>query len=115
MELLFPLLIAALLIPMFLSVRRQKKEMQKTHEMQSSLKIGDGVITTSGLWGTIVELDEESVDLEIAEDVVTTWSRAAIREVRAADTDSAEAATPDESGESTGDTPTGDTPKLTKD
>ncbi|MET0315669.1 MAG: preprotein translocase subunit YajC [Rhodococcus fascians] len=86
MELLFPLLIVALLVPMFLGVRRQKKELARTAELQDSLKPGDRVLTTSGLYGTIVELDETSVDLEIAEDVVTTWSRAVVRE-RLADDD----------------------------
>ena len=77
MELLFPLLIVALLVPMFLGMRRQRKEVTKQAEMQDSLKIGDHVTTTSGLYGTIVGLDPATVDLEIAEDVITTWLRAA--------------------------------------
>ncbi|MEU6828238.1 preprotein translocase subunit YajC [Nocardia beijingensis] len=83
MELLFPLLLVALLVPMFLGVRRQKREAEKVTQMQDSLKVGDQVVTTSGLYGTVVELDDTTVDLEIAEDVVTTWLRQAIREVRA--------------------------------
>ncbi|GAA5076730.1 MULTISPECIES: preprotein translocase subunit YajC [Nocardia] len=82
MELLFPLLLVALLVPMFLGVRRQKREAAKVTEMQDNLKAGDQVITTSGLYGTVVDLDDTTVDLEIAEEVVTTWLRAAIREVR---------------------------------
>ncbi|MGY1942076.1 preprotein translocase subunit YajC [Nocardia asiatica] len=85
MELLFPLLLVALLVPMFLGVRRQKREAEKVASMQDNLKIGDQVITTSGLYGTVVELDDTTVDLEIAEDVVTTWLRQAIREVRTDD------------------------------
>ncbi|MER7449042.1 preprotein translocase subunit YajC [Nocardia beijingensis] len=85
MELLFPLLLVALLVPMFLGVRRQKREAEKVAQMQDSLKVGDQVVTTSGLYGTVVELDDTTVDLEIAEDVVTTWLRQAIREVRADD------------------------------
>ncbi|AFU03710.1 preprotein translocase subunit YajC [Nocardia brasiliensis] len=85
MELLFPLLLVALLVPMFLGVRRQKREAAKVTEMQDSLKVGDQVITTSGLYGTVVDLDDATVDLEIAEEVVTTWLRAAIREVRTDD------------------------------
>lgn len=81
-EFLFPLLLVALLVPMFLSVRRQKREAEKTATMQNALKVGDQVITTSGLYGTVVESDETTVDLEIAEDIVTTWLRQAIREVR---------------------------------
>ncbi|MFC9995365.1 preprotein translocase subunit YajC [Nocardia sp. NPDC127526] len=85
MDLLLPLLLVALLIPMFLGVRRQKREMAKVTEMQESLKTGDRVVTTSGLYGTVVDVDDTTVDLEIAEEVVTTWSRAAIREVRTDD------------------------------
>ncbi|MGU3433293.1 preprotein translocase subunit YajC [Actinomycetes bacterium M1A6_2h] len=81
MELLFPLLILALLVPMFLGIRRQKKELAKTTELQDSLQIGDAVLTTSGLHATIVDLDETTVDLEIAPGVVTTWSRAVVRDV----------------------------------
>ncbi|MFF0496993.1 preprotein translocase subunit YajC [Nocardia aobensis] len=81
-NLLFPLLLVVLLVPMFLGVRRQKREAQKVADMQENVKVGDQVTTTSGLYGTVVDLDEETVDLEIAEDVVTTWLRAAIRDVR---------------------------------
>jgi preprotein translocase subunit YajC len=87
MDLLFPLILVALLVPMFLGMRRQKKEADKVAQMQDSLKVGDRVTTTSGLYGTVVEADDTSVDLEIAEDVVTTWLRAAIRDVRVDDTD----------------------------
>ncbi|MGW5382837.1 preprotein translocase subunit YajC [Nocardia sp. NPDC003963] len=93
MDLLFPLILVALLVPMFLGMRRQKKEADKVAQMQDSLKVGDRVTTTSGLYGTVVEADDTSVDLEIAEDVVTTWLRAAIRDVR----------TDDEATEATGD------------
>ncbi|WP_227981706.1 preprotein translocase subunit YajC [Nocardia spumae] len=81
-NLLFPLLLVVLLVPMFLGVRRQKREAEKVTAMQESVKVGDRVTTTSGLYGTVVDIDDETVDLEIAEDVVTTWLRAAIRDVR---------------------------------
>lgn len=90
-QLLFPLLLVALLVPMFLGVRRQKREAANTTSMQENLKVGDRVTTTSGLYGTVVDLDETTIDLEIAEDVVTTWLRAAVRDVRTDDaTESAE-------------------------
>lgn len=85
MELLFPLLIVALLVPMFLGMRRQRREVANQARMQDSLKVGDQVTTTSGLYGTVVSLDPTTVDLEIAEDVITTWLRAAVRDVRPAD------------------------------
>ncbi|GAB2649680.1 preprotein translocase subunit YajC [Prescottella soli] len=80
MELLFPLLILALLVPMFLGIRRQKKEMQKTSDLQDALQIGDRVMTTAGLHATVAGLDDGTIDLEIAPGVVTTWSRMVVRE-----------------------------------
>lgn len=101
MDLLFPLILVALLVPMFLGMRRQKKEADKVAQMQDSLKVGDRVTTTSGLYGTVVEADDTSVDLEIAEDVVTTWLRAAIRDVRPDDTADDTEGTPGTDAEST--------------
>lgn len=80
------LIVLILLVPMFLGFRRQKREADRITRMQADLKVGDQVTTTSGLYGTVVELDDTTLDLEIAEDVVTTWLRAAIRDVRIDDT-----------------------------
>lgn len=90
MELLFPLLILALLVPMFLGIRRQKKEMAKTAELQDSLTVGNRVLTTSGLHGTVVGLGDTTVELEIAPGVVTTWSRLVVRELIVDDEDLAD-------------------------
>ncbi|WP_186626532.1 preprotein translocase subunit YajC [Rhodococcus sp. BP22] len=87
MELLFPLLIVALLVPMFLNVRRQKKALAQTQTLQDSLKIGDEVVTTAGLYARVVLVEDDTVDLEIADGIVTTWSRAVVKEVLAPDVD----------------------------
>jgi preprotein translocase subunit YajC len=80
--LLLPLLfIAVLVLPMLLGSRRQKRAMAEAQRMQNSLTTGDRVMTTSGLHATVVgTAEEETVDLEIAPGVRTTWVRAAIRE-----------------------------------
>jgi preprotein translocase subunit YajC len=80
-SLLFLLLILALFIPILLSSRRQRRQMQEMQNLQASLEVGDVVMTTSGLRATVVDVSyEETVDLEIADGVVTTWVRAAVRE-----------------------------------
>jgi preprotein translocase subunit YajC len=80
-SLLFPLLILLLFIPIFLSGRRQRRQMQETQKLQQSLETGDVVMTTSGMRGTVVDSSyEDTIDLEIADGVVTTWLRAAVRE-----------------------------------
>lgn len=80
-SLLFPILILLLFIPIFLSSRKQKRVQQEMQALQSSLEPGDIVSTTSGLRATVVDASyEDTVDLEIADGVVTTWVRAAVRE-----------------------------------
>jgi preprotein translocase subunit YajC len=99
-SLLFPLLILLLFIPIFLSGRRQKRQMQEMQQMQAALEPGDVVVTTSGLRGTIVDTSyEDTIDIEIADGVVTTWVRGAVREkvnTAAADENPSSDTTPDE-------------------
>jgi preprotein translocase subunit YajC len=88
--LLFPLLILLLFIPIFLSGRKQRRQMHQMQQLQGSLDVGDVVTTTSGLRGTVVDASyEDTVDLEIADGVVTTWLRAAVREKVASGSDEA--------------------------
>lgn len=70
---------------MFFASRRQKKAMQATIDLHNSLKVGDRVHTTSGLQGEIKAITDDSVDLEIAPGVVTTWMKLAVRDVIADD------------------------------
>ena len=65
---------------MFFASRRQKKAMQATIDLHNSLKIGDRVHTTSGLQATITGISDDTVDLEIAPGVVTTWMKLAVRD-----------------------------------
>ncbi|MDN5748411.1 MAG: preprotein translocase subunit YajC [Pseudonocardia sp.] len=87
LSLLLPLFLLVLFIPIFLSSRKQRKQVAEMQRMQAALEEGDIVVTTSGLRGVVVDVGyEETVDLEIADDVVTTWVRAAIREKVVGDT-----------------------------
>src|SRR6516165_7637754 len=65
---------------MYFASRRQRRAMQATIDLQESLRPGDRVHTTSGLQATIVAITDDTVDLEIAPGVVTTWMKLAIRE-----------------------------------
>jgi preprotein translocase subunit YajC len=79
-SLIFPLLIAVLFIPLLLSMRRQRRQFADAQALQRSLVPGDRVMTTSGMHGTVVGLTDDTMDLEIAPGVVTTWVRPAVRE-----------------------------------
>jgi preprotein translocase subunit YajC len=81
MELLPMLLLFGLLgLMMYFMSRRQRRAVQQQQELQNSLEVGDRVMTTSGLYGTIVSTEDTTIDLEIAPGVETTWLRAAVRE-----------------------------------
>lgn len=75
--LLLPLLLLAL---MFVTQRRKA---QSTTRAQASLAVGDEVRTTSGLFGTLREIDDESGQLEIAPGTVVKFDRRALLPVRA--------------------------------
>jgi preprotein translocase subunit YajC len=63
---------------MFFASRRQKRAMQATIDLHESLRVGDRVQTTSGLHGTIARITDDTVDLEIADGLVTTWAKLAV-------------------------------------
>jgi preprotein translocase subunit YajC len=64
----------------FFTSRRQKRAMQATIDLHDSLRIGDRVHTVAGLQATITDITDDTVDLEIAPGVVTTWMKLAIRD-----------------------------------
>ena len=74
---LFPfammLLIFYLLV--LLPTRRRQKKVQ---EFQAGLKVGDKVITTGGIYGQVVRLNERSVQLQVADKVRIEVAREAI-------------------------------------
>ena len=65
---------------MFFASRRQKKAMQATIDLHESLSVGDEVMTTAGLYGTVAGLSDAKIDLEIAPGVVVTMLKLAIKE-----------------------------------
>lgn len=86
MDLIFPLLILFMIGLVFMSSRQRKKQENQQKDLQNSIAVGDVVVMTSGISGTVVDVDDErTIDLEIAPDVVTTWLRAAVREKLVAD------------------------------
>ena len=81
-QLMLPLLLVLVLaVPLVMSTRKQKKQQAAQQELQSSLAPGDRVMTTSGLYGTVADASgDNTIDIEIAPGVVTTWLRLAVRE-----------------------------------
>ena len=71
----FVLILIILYVLMILPAQRRQK---KTQQMLMALKNGDKVITNGGIYGTIVGLENDAVQLRIADQVKVKVSRNAI-------------------------------------
>lgn len=66
---------------MFFQVKKQKRVAAATASMQDSVVPGVRIMTTAGLYAEVTAVADDTVELEIAPGVRTTWVRAVIREV----------------------------------
>lgn len=48
----------------FLLIRPQKKEQKKLQEMHSSMEVGDCVLTSSGFYGIIIDISDDTIIVE---------------------------------------------------
>jgi preprotein translocase subunit YajC len=71
----FALVLAIFYFVILLPMRNRQKKVQ---EFLAALKVGDKVVTTGGLFGSVAKLGDDSVQLQIAPNVRVDVSRAAI-------------------------------------
>jgi preprotein translocase subunit YajC len=71
----FALMLMIFYVIVLLPMRRRQKKVQ---DFQSSLKVGDKVITTGGIFGQVTRLNDASVQVQIADRVRIEVSRAAV-------------------------------------
>ena len=62
----------------FLIWRPQQRRIAGVRALQSALELGDEVITTGGIYGTITALRDDHVEIEIAPGVVVKLARGAV-------------------------------------
>lgn len=62
----------------FVILLPMKRRQQKVQAFLDALKVGDAVVTSGGIYGTITRLGADSVQLQIAEKVRIEISRAAV-------------------------------------
>jgi preprotein translocase subunit YajC len=64
----------------FLLIRPQNQRRRAQMEMQSAVEVGDEIVTTAGIYGTITEIDDDYgiVTLEIAPNTEIRLARAAV-------------------------------------
>lgn len=78
-QLLLPLLIVLALY--FLFLRPQRNRQRAAQQLASSITVGQRVVTTAGMYATVVEIDDKSVLLEVAPGVEVRYVRAAVSRV----------------------------------
>ena len=70
-------------VMIFFMNRSQKKQMQKRQEMMDKITKGTKVLLTSGIYGTVTEVQEEAMMVEIAENVKIRVNKSGIAGVDA--------------------------------
>ena len=65
----------------FLLWRPQKKQQKERASLLGSLKKGQKIVTIGGIYGDIVELDDEKVKVQVSEKVELTFARTAVANV----------------------------------
>lgn len=48
----------------FFMIRPQQKETKKKNAMMSALEVGDTVLTTSGFYGTVIDITDDTIIVE---------------------------------------------------
>jgi preprotein translocase subunit YajC len=62
----------------FLILLPMKKQRKKVEEFQTSLKVGDKIVTTGGIYGVITRVNDNSIQLQVADKVRIEVARAAV-------------------------------------
>jgi preprotein translocase subunit YajC len=77
---IFLLLILGMPVLLWIMMRNQKRKMQQQQDLQRAAEVGDEIMTTAGIFGTIVDEDEDegTVIVEIAPGTRVKMVRAGI-------------------------------------
>src|SRR5918995_828736 len=71
----------------FMLILPQQKKQKQQKAMMESLKKGDKVITSSGIWGTVTNLGKDTVTLQISDNTKIKMQREFIARVRSDEDD----------------------------
>jgi preprotein translocase subunit YajC len=69
---------AIFLIMYFLMIRPQQKKQKEQQKMLSELRIGDKVVTSSGMYGSVVSTDDETVLLKVSDNTNIRFLKSAV-------------------------------------
>jgi preprotein translocase subunit YajC len=62
----------------FLIVRPQRRNAMVRRQLLNAVEVGDEIVTSGGVYGTVLAIDDETLDVEIAPGVVVKVARGAV-------------------------------------
>jgi preprotein translocase subunit YajC len=62
----------------FLIVRPQRRNAMIRRQLLSAVQVGDEIVSTGGVYGTVVAIEDDTLDVEIAPGVVVKLARGAV-------------------------------------
>ena len=71
----FALILGIFYVLILMPMQRRQK---KVNEFQASLKVGDKIVTTGGIYGQITRANDKSVQLQVADKVRIEIARASV-------------------------------------
>ena len=115
----FVLIALALVIFWLVVMAPARRQQKKVSNLQHELEVGDDVVISAGIYGTIRSVDDTKVELEVAPGLVLTVARQVVVRRQEHDdhsvTDAEAAPEPDTAPDTAPDTETGTTTDTTTD
>lgn len=76
-------IVVLILVFYFFIIRPQQKRAREENQMRNSLRIGDKIVTTSGIFGSVVQIDDKKnvVSIEISKGVNIIIYKSSIGEI----------------------------------
>lgn len=83
--LMFLQLVPILIIMYLLLIRPQQQRQKQAEKMLKALKKGDKVLTSGGIYGTVIGVDETKAVLRVADDIKIEFAKSAVVSVVSAE------------------------------
>jgi preprotein translocase subunit YajC len=93
----------------FLLIRPQRRRQLEAQKMMESLEVGKEIVTAGGLYGTITDLQDDEVRVEVADGVEVRLAKRAVAAIVSEEEE------PEEEDSEPGDEPEEETPATLRD
>jgi preprotein translocase subunit YajC len=71
-----------ILVAFYFLIIRPARNRQRAHQqLSSAMRVGQQVLTTSGLYATVAAIEDDAILLEVAPGVTTRWAKPAVARI----------------------------------